>query len=107
MVQEESGQGQKVTINQSFFSKIKILNLDFFFLFFFLALSKMKERYHTGKELEETSLGSRVICEDSELIFEEAPQAYKDIEEIIQDLLDAKLIQVIAIFRPVVTYKTR
>ncbi len=58
-------------------------------------------------DLKKTSLGSRVICEDKDLIYEEAPQAYKNIDIVIQDMVDAGLIKVIAIFRPVITYKTR
>jgi release factor H-coupled RctB family protein len=54
-----------------------------------------------------TSLGSRVICEDKNLIYEEAPQAYKNIDIIVKDLVDEGLIHVIAILRPVITYKTR
>jgi release factor H-coupled RctB family protein len=58
-------------------------------------------------ELERTRLGSRVICEDRELIYEEAPQAYKDIHQVIADLDDAGLITVAAALRPLLTYKTR
>ena len=58
-------------------------------------------------ELERTDLGGRVICEDKNLIFEEAPQAYKNIETVIEDLRQAGLIDVIAILRPLITYKTR
>jgi release factor H-coupled RctB family protein len=54
-----------------------------------------------------TDLGSRVICEDKDLIFEEAPQAYKKIDSVIGDLVTAGIIKVIAILRPVITYKTR
>jgi len=71
------------------------------------ALSKMKDRFHHPSQLQETDLGSQVICEDPELIYEEAPPAYKNVEEIIEDLKDSGLVEVIAIFRPVVTYKTR
>jgi release factor H-coupled RctB family protein len=52
-------------------------------------------------------LGGRVICEKRELLYEEAPAAYKNIEDVVQDLVDAKLISVIATFRPLLTYKTR
>jgi release factor H-coupled RctB family protein len=48
-----------------------------------------------------------VICEDKDLIYEEAPQAYKNIDIVIQDMVDAGLLEVIAVFRPVITYKTR
>jgi release factor H-coupled RctB family protein len=54
-----------------------------------------------------TKLGNFVICEDKNLIFEEAPEAYKKIEHIIDDLESHGLIKVIAILRPVITYKTQ
>ena len=54
-----------------------------------------------------TDLGSLVICEDKALIYEEAPQAYKNIDVVIQDMVDAGLITVLAVLRPVLTYKTR
>lgn len=57
--------------------------------------------------LTRTELGSRVICEDKDLLYEEAPQAYKDIETIIKVLIDAGLIRIVAVLRPVITYKTR
>ncbi|MCE9522577.1 MAG: RtcB family protein, partial [Alphaproteobacteria bacterium] len=41
------------------------------------------------------------------LIYEEAPQAYKDIHRVILDLQDAALIDVVATLRPLITYKTR
>jgi release factor H-coupled RctB family protein len=59
------------------------------------------------EDLIKTNLGSRVICEDKDLLYEEAPQAYKNIDIVIQDMVDAGLIEVIAVFRPVITYKTR
>jgi release factor H-coupled RctB family protein len=52
-------------------------------------------------------LGGRVICEQRELLYEEAPAAYKNIEDVVQDLVSAGLISVIASFRPLLTYKTR
>jgi release factor H-coupled RctB family protein len=41
------------------------------------------------------------------LLYEEAPAAYKNIEAVVQDLVDAGLVSVIATFRPLLTYKTR
>lgn len=58
-------------------------------------------------QLTRTAYGSQVICENKALIFEEAPQAYKNIDQVIQDMLSAGLIDIIAIFDPVITYKTR
>jgi len=67
---------------------------------------RMRERF--GKEqLVQTSLGSRVICGERDLLYEEAPAAYKIIEAVIEDLVDAGLVSVIATFRPLLTYKTR
>jgi hypothetical protein len=33
----------------------------------------------TGSSFTTTSLGSKVICEDKDLLFEEAPEAHKEI----------------------------
>lgn len=48
-----------------------------------------------------------MICEDKELLYEEAPQAYKNISIVIDDLVREGLVDVIATLRPVVTYKVR
>jgi release factor H-coupled RctB family protein len=67
---------------------------------------RMRERF--GKDqLVQTPLGSRVICGERDLLYEEAPAAYKNIEAVIKDLVDAGLVSVIATFRPLLTYKTR
>jgi len=70
------------------------------------ARDKLRRRF-TIAELERTGLGSRVICEDRALIYEEAPQAYKDIHQVIADLDRAGLIHIVATLRPLITYKTR
>ena len=67
---------------------------------------RMRERFG-AEQLSHTPLGGRVICEQRELLYEEAPAAYKNIEDVIQDLVDAGLVSVIATFRPLLTYKTR
>ena len=54
-----------------------------------------------------TDLGGLVICEDKALIYEEAPQAYKNIDALIQDMVDADLIRVLARLQPVLCYKIR
>jgi release factor H-coupled RctB family protein len=70
------------------------------------ARQRMRERYGMH-QLTQTPLGGRVICEARNLLYEEAPAAYKNIEDVIQDLVDAGLVSVIATFRPLLTYKTR
>jgi release factor H-coupled RctB family protein len=67
---------------------------------------RARERYRVA-ELERTRLGGRVICEQRDLLYAEAPMAYKPIEQVITALVEARLIEVIATFRPVLTYKTR
>jgi release factor H-coupled RctB family protein len=67
---------------------------------------RMRERFGMH-QLTQTPLGGRVICEQRELLYEEAPAAYKNIEDVVQDLVDAGLLSVIATFRPLLTYKTR
>jgi release factor H-coupled RctB family protein len=67
---------------------------------------RMRERFGMH-QLTQTPLGGRVICEQRELLYEEAPAAYKNIEDVVQDLVDAGLISVIATLRPLLTYKTR
>lgn len=64
------------------------------------------EGYLKAKEMTHTQLGSRVICDDREVLFQEAPQAYKNIEKIIKDMKNAGIIKVVATLSPVITYKT-
>jgi len=70
------------------------------------AKDKLVRRFSIA-DLERTKLGSRVICEDRDLIYEEAPQAYKDIHQVVRDLETAGLIDLVATLRPLLTYKTR
>ncbi len=48
-----------------------------------------------------------MICEDKGLLYEEAPQAYKNITIVIDDLVQAGLVDVLAVMKPLVTYKVR
>ena len=59
------------------------------------------------EQLKRTKYKSRVICEDKALLYEEAPQAYKDIEVVIKVLSEAGIIKPIVRFIPVLTYKKR
>lgn len=70
------------------------------------ARRRMRERFGMH-QLTQTPLGGRVICEERDLLYEEVPAAYKHIEDVIQELVDAGLASVIATFRPLLTYKTR
>jgi release factor H-coupled RctB family protein len=58
------------------------------------------------ERLARNPFGGHIICEDRALLVEEAPEAYKSIDRVIADLIDFGLAQVVATFRPLVTFKT-
>lgn len=55
--------------------------------------------------LERTSFGGQVVCEDRQLLIEEAPTAYKDSARVVEDLVHAGLAQTVAALKPILTYK--
>jgi release factor H-coupled RctB family protein len=61
---------------------------------------------HTVEELRRTPVGSVVVCGDRQLLFEEAPTAYKRIEQVVGDLVAHGLATPVATTVPLVTYKT-
>jgi release factor H-coupled RctB family protein len=61
----------------------------------------------TPSQLSRTSLGGRVICNDKALIYEEAPQAYKKVDSVLDSLTGAGLVRVVCRSKPLLTYKTR
>ncbi|GAA2393381.1 RNA ligase RtcB family protein [Dactylosporangium salmoneum] len=61
---------------------------------------------HTVEQLRRPPTGSVVVCGDRQLLFEEAPGAYKRIEQVIADLVAHGLATPVASTVPVVTYKT-
>jgi release factor H-coupled RctB family protein len=64
------------------------------------------EKKYSPESFLKTELGGRVICTDKNLLYEEAPQAYKDIDVVVQDLIDEGLVTTIATLAPVISYKT-
>jgi release factor H-coupled RctB family protein len=66
--------------------------------------ASMHGRIRTGRSdrarLARNPFGGIVVCEDRDLIVEEAPEAYKSIDRVIADLAD------FGTFRPLVTFKT-
>ncbi len=68
--------------------------------------ARLSKRYKKS-DLARTSFGSRVVCKNADLIFEEAPEAYKSIDSVIKAIQDAELIEPVARFKPVLTYKTQ
>jgi release factor H-coupled RctB family protein len=49
--------------------------------------------------------GGRIVCEDRDLILEEAGEAYKDASRVVGDLVQFGLVTHIASMRPLVTFK--
>jgi len=69
------------------------------------AKGKLKGRYHRG-DLLRTRFGGRVVCGDDLLLWEEAPDCYKDVGQVVADLVAARLVTVMAVLSPLVTFKT-
>lgn len=67
--------------------------------------ARLEDKY-SHESLERTKLGGRVICKDKDLLYEEAPQAYKNIDIVVSDLVNAGLVKVVATLAPQITYKT-
>jgi release factor H-coupled RctB family protein len=63
------------------------------------------EKKYDKTSIRRTSLKSRVICHDNELLFQEAPEAYKNITDVLGVLLDYGLIKIVATLRPLITFK--
>ena len=70
------------------------------------ARERMRERFRS-EALLRTPLGNPVICEDRTLLFEEAPEAYKKIDRVVADLVEAGACRGVATLRPLLTYKVR
>jgi release factor H-coupled RctB family protein len=68
------------------------------------ALAKLKLR-HTRASLARSSLGCRVLCDDTTLMYEEHPDAYKPIEPVVASLEAAGAAQRVASLVPLVTVK--
>lgn len=56
---------------------------------------------------KKTGIDNLVICENRELLRQEHGKAYKDIEQVIEDLATLGLLEIVAVFKPILTYKTR
>ena len=68
------------------------------------AVAKLKDRYKR-KAVARSAIGSRVLCDDNTLLFEEHPDAYKAIEPVIRALEShAQATRVVAL-TPVMTVK--
>ena len=66
-------------------------------------MGRLRPRF-TLDELLRTRFGSTVVCADRELVYEEAPQAYKDVDSVVTSLQEAGLVQLVARLKPLLTY---
>ena len=55
--------------------------------------------------MERTQYGGRVICEDRDLLIEEAPVAYKSAQSVVDDLKATGVATQLAMFHPLLTFK--
>jgi release factor H-coupled RctB family protein len=63
------------------------------------------EKKYDRQALRRTALKSRVVCHDLDLLFQEAPEAYKNIAEVMAALVEYGLAEVVATLRPLLTFK--
>lgn len=63
-------------------------------------------RHIPASQYTRTELGNPVICDNKDLLYEEAPQAYKNVEVVIDDLVKLGFIKVVAKMKPLLTFKT-
>lgn len=57
------------------------------------------------ERLTRTSFGGFVVCEDRQLLLEEAPVAYKNCSQVLDDLVQAGLVECVASLKPLITFK--
>lgn len=63
------------------------------------------EKIYSKKSIRQNKFSSNIIYKDKNLIYEEAPEAYKNIERVIEDMINEKMIKLIASLNPLITYK--
>lgn len=69
-----------------------------------LCKGRLRDKYDR-RAIRETKLKSITVCHDTNLLYEEAPEAYKNIEHIIEALVTNGLCCVIATLQPLLTFK--
>lgn len=67
-------------------------------------VGRLKPRFPLAA-LQTTRFASAVVCADRALVYEEAPQAYKDVDGVVASLHEAGLLQLVARLKPLLTYK--
>lgn len=63
------------------------------------------DRKYDRNSIRSTRYKSQVVCHDTNLLFAEAPEAYKNVEQVMEALQEYRLVDVIATLRPLITFK--
>jgi release factor H-coupled RctB family protein len=66
---------------------------------------RLRARKSDIAAMERTPFCGRIICEDRDLLVEEAPQAYKSAESVVADLETTGAARRLATFTPLLTFK--
>lgn len=67
--------------------------------------ASMKARVGNPAHLSRTQYGGRVVCEDKQMLVEEAPKAYKNVQAVLGDIEAHGLAQRALTLHPFVTFK--
>ena len=71
-----------------------------------LSCRERLEIVYPEKSLRQKLLASNLIYNDKRVLYEEAPEAYKSIDKVIEDMLNEGMITLVATLKPLITYKT-
>lgn len=63
------------------------------------------ETVYPDKWAREKILASNLIYNDRRVLYEEAPEAYKSIDKVIEDMINEGMIEIVATLKPLITYK--
>jgi len=66
---------------------------------------RIRKTHSALQALTRTSLGGLVLCEDPDLLIEEAGSAYKSAASVVADLQSLGLADPVATLKPLITYK--
>jgi release factor H-coupled RctB family protein len=70
-----------------------------------LSCKERLETVYPDKWSREKFLASNLIYNDRRVLYEEAPEAYKSIDKVIEDMLNEDMIELVATLKPLITYK--
>jgi release factor H-coupled RctB family protein len=70
------------------------------------AKSRLSHKYRVP-DLQRNQFGGHIVCEDRTLLYDEAPQAYKNVDQVVRDLEAAGLVRKVASLQPLISFKCR